>query len=213
MKRIEELYKLAEKKIKENIETKLYYDKTNRERNKKTLKKVILTDTLLREDEFAFYLQSINTIAVQEACIRNVNKEKLLLILIHEIIHMHSYDSTKQTMGNEFQALPKSYNEACTQYLALKALYGENIDYGKNFIYPESVKLLVELMNYIPEEIIFKGFFKANVKESTDAMTSEQRKVFIDYILHRFSNTQEEHARQNSNQILEEKMENIDSNK
>ena len=79
------------------------------------------------------------------------------------------------------------YNEACTQWLTLKLFY-DNDDFEQglvsNFIYPESVRELnILISNGINEDVIFSGFFEANINVSTMLMNNEQKSKWVDFVL------------------------------
>lgn len=170
-----------------------YFDNTNLMCNSKTLKKLIVEDgeNFFSDNQIAIYLSRINTLAIDSKLINeNITVEMLALIILHECLHMASFDSNKEIIGYENEALPITFNEACTQFLALKLMheYGIKID---NFMYVDSVDLLNKMLLDIDEEILFSGFFKADLKLMLKNLTSEKKSKFIDYIL-QFSQLSEE---------------------
>lgn len=176
-----------------NLSHLSYFDNTNLMRNYQTFKKVMIEDgeNFFSGNQIALYISKTNTLAIDSRLINeNITIEMLVLILLHECLHMASFDSNKTIIGYENEAFPVTFNESCTQFLALKLMYeyGIKID---NFMYVDSVNLLNKMILDIDEEILFSGFFKADLKLMLGKLSNEKKSKFIDYIL-QFSESIEE---------------------
>lgn len=160
--------------------------------NYKTFKRIIIDDgdNFFSDNQIAIYIPRLNTLAIDSNLLNDsITVDMLVLIILHEYLHMASFDNKTKVIGYENEALPVTFNEACTQFLALKLVkdYGIKIE---NFMYVDSVDLLCKLILDIGEEVLFSDFFKADVK-SMMVKLSSKRKLFIDYML-KFSNLLEE---------------------
>lgn len=193
----EDKLRLATRIVNSIIENHLfnlsYFNKENLMCNSKTFKKVIVEDgkNFFSDNQIAIYISKTNTLAIDSRLINeNITIEMLVLIILHECLHMVSFDSNTAIIGYENEALPITFNESCTQFLALKLMheYGIKIE---NFMYVDSVSLLNKMIKDIDEETLFSGFFKADLKLMLGKLSSEKKSTFIDYIL-QFSQLSEE---------------------
>lgn len=181
-----------------------YYNDSNYSKNSKTLKRIVLSgdNNLMDYGQFAMYWPSNNTLTVDEHILNNdeVPDEFLTMMMIHELLHMASTDIDKKVSGFQHEAMPASYTEALVQWLTLRLYFGrEHIDeiVEKNEIYPESVKLLNNMIHEIGEESAYRGFFEADVKSHTKGLNDKQKSRWMDYFA-KFHLSEEEKSIQKS---------------
>ena len=86
--------------------------------------------TIFSELEFAWYIPSMNKIALKESIIKMgyINEEYLTILFLHELVHLSSTSRETGIIGYENSIMTITFNESCTQYMALKLYYGENLD-------------------------------------------------------------------------------------
>lgn len=190
--RIEKLQRaleIAMYKITKNAHNLSYFNSINYQKNIVSLKKGVISDKkVLSTNQLALYDAFSNSIIVDFFELTNdINVEQLALLLLHELVHMMSTNRELNKMGYNDASLPLTYNEACTQWITLKLFYdNNNFEQGlaNNFIYPESVKALDKAINNgLNEEILFSGFFEANIHTSISLMNSEQKSKWLDLFL------------------------------
>ena len=150
--------KNANKIVNEKLPQLPYFNDVNFRKNAPNLKRYITRD-VLEGNQWLVYLSSSNSMIVDESKLphQDVPIEALQLLIVHEYIHMASTDVEKQVIGFESKDLPITYNEALSQWLALKICYGDKMEelLQVNFVYPESVKKVHELIKDVGEEVIF----------------------------------------------------------
>lgn len=205
--KIEERIKAIEAKARKILEEKLpslpYFNDANYTSNSKTLRKVVLTgsNSLMDYGQFAMYWPSKNVLTVDERSINDeVSDDFLVMFMIHELIHMASTDLKRMASGFQGSGLPASYNEALTQWLTLKIFLGDehiNESVERNTIYPESVNRAHEMVSELGEEVVFNGFFKADIKANVKALDENQKSKWLDNIV-KFHSSNEEKTIQES---------------
>ena len=200
--------KNANKIVNENLPKLSYFNDVNFRKNAPNLKRYITKD-VLDGNQWLIYLSSSNSMIVDESRLphQDVPIEALQLLIVHEYIHMASTDVEKGTIGFESKDLPITYNEALTQWLALKLCYGDKIEelLPVNFVYPESVKRVHELIKDVGEEVIFNHFFEANTKKNVSEIPKDKKDKWINTILE-LSTSYEEKLSKSSMDILHEKI-------
>ena len=183
----------------DKLRTLSYFDSTFLDNNLKTLRKATVSNedgiSFFTASQAAVYLSSINSLLLKDELLdmREINEDALTLIILHELIHMASTNLETQVIGYSNSALPVTFNEACTQYLAIKVMFEENMDQGlsTNFIYPESTLKIKALIDEIGEEALYRGFFKAEVINMTNNMDKEAKSKWIDTIFEMFYTNEE----------------------
>lgn len=178
--------KNANKIVNEKLPQLPYFNDVNFRKNAPNLKRYITRD-VLEGNQWLVYLSSSNSMIVDESKLphQDVPIEALQLLIVHEYIHMASTDVEKQVIGFESKDLPITYNEALSQWLALKICYGDKMEelLQVNFVYPESVKKVHELIKDVGEEVIFNHFFEADIEKNLKEMPKDKKKKWIDTML------------------------------
>ena len=167
-----------------------YFDKTNYENNIQDLKFELTDDEdndLFKEWQLALYEPSTNTICINANMLDMgiINEEQLCLMLMHELVRMSSTNRKEGAIGFAHEAVPFTYNEGCTQYIALKLYYDELSEevLNNNSIYPISTRIIKSSVDALGEELIFDGFFEANFKKEVDGFTPKVLDKWIDYVM------------------------------
>ena len=193
IERLDRIQKKVDKILENDLYTLPYFNDINYQKNKKTLKKYIFEEPIADNHSIGIYDSYANIIGIDSNLIFDeTTDEELIVTLLHEHIHMASTDLERHVVGFNNEALPFTYNEAATQYLALK-LYYNNMDiaFKNNKMYNESVIKFYNVLNEIGECTIYNGFFEADSKKNATEMTPNQKQKWLDYILSSF-NTNEE---------------------
>lgn len=200
--------KNANKIVNENLPKLPYFNDINFKKNAANLKRYITKD-VLGGNQWLIYLSSSNSMVIDESKLphQDVPIEALQLLIVHEYIHMASADVEKGVIGFESKYLPITYNEALTQWLALKICYGDKIDklLQVNFIYPESVKKVHELIKDVGEGVIFNHFFEADIKKNVSEIPKDKKDKWKNTILE-LSLSYEEKMSKSSMDILHDKI-------
>ena len=183
-----------------------YFDKTNYEKNIKDLKTVFVDDNI-DNNNFISYSPDFNSILVNKPILSMgiIDEDFMCVQLIHELIHMASTNRKKNLTGFSHEAVPITYNEGCTQYLALKLFYGDKLEDAikNNPFYHDSVLTIKESIDTLGEEVIFNGFFNADLRKSVDSFSPKVLDKWIDYVMI-LDNSLEEKISKENNVSLEE---------
>ena len=214
-----------------------FFDKSNYETNIKDIRFILATDDEIEEskeengfldkNQIALYVAKINAVIIKKSLLEQgvlLDENTVCMVLLHELIHMASTDRKKGFIGLFHEALPITYNEALTQYLALKLFYtdvpskdsdnyissifsglrilDEAID--KNQFYPESVKTIRDLIKVFGEDKIFTGFFEADARKSIDSFKPQQLDFLTDYLMVLSNSLEERMAKEELESIEKE---------
>lgn len=205
----------ANKIVNQKLPQLPYFNDVNFRKNAPNLKRYITND-VLPSNQFVVYLSPSNSIVVDESKLphEEVPIEALQLLIVHEYIHMASTNVKDQIIGFESKDLPITYNEALTQWLALKLCYGDKLEEAiqTNFVYPESVKKVNELIKAVGEEIIFNHFFESDIKSNINEMPIDKKSLWIDKILE-LSTSREEKLSASGLQELQDKVDAVRTQK
>ncbi len=177
-KRVKEITKNVENIVNEEIFTLKYFDNKNYEKNKQTLKKVLLDKPLIFEGKAVIsglYWAERNTLYIHD---KTFSAE----LLLHEIIHMLSADCEKQIIGYAKNDDLFKFNEAATQWLVLKALHGNDIAKAPSLLYGEEVQSFDQLVELIGEEKMFSGFFEANFDKLKETLNENEKQILDNVI-------------------------------
>ncbi len=93
---------------------------------------------------------------------------------------MFSTDRDNNIIGYACGENLRMFNEAATQWLALKVFNGSNIKDNDNYI--ESVILFDQLVNKYGEEKMYFGFFKADFNLFINKFDEGEKKEILSYI-------------------------------
>lgn len=200
IKKLQSAFEIACYKIMNNVNKLSYFNPTNYQKNISSLKKIIISDEkAFSTNQIALYDSFSNSIIVDFFELTStITVEQLALLILHELVHMMSTNRELNKIGYSDDSLPLTYNEACTQWITLKLFYdNNNFEQGltSNFIYPESVKELDRAINNgLNEEILFSGFFEADIHLSIALMSSEQKSKWLDLIMKMSINLEEKES-------------------
>lgn len=185
-----------------------YFDRKNYEENIKDFQFVLVNEDeekLFEENQIAMYHSGLNKILVKESMLNEglLDENELSIILFHELIHMASSNRKRGMIGFNHSALPITYNEGCTQYLAIKMFYEDNIDEGllNNRLYPQSTLAIKNIVDLLGEEKIYRGFFSADARKEVDAFSPKELDVWIDTIISMDRSYEEEKSKENLNSL------------
>lgn len=198
IKKLQSAFEIACYKIVNNVNKLSYFNPTNYQKNISSLKKIIISDEkAFSTNQIALYDSFSNSIIVDFFELTStITVEQLALLILHELVHMMSTNRELNKIGYSDDSLPLTYNEACTQWITLKLFYdNNNFKQGltSNFIYPESVKELDRAINNeLNEEILFSGFFEADIHLSIALMNSEQKSKWLELITKMVTSSEEE---------------------
>ena len=166
-----------------------YFDKTNYEKNIKDLGFSIINDDnnyLFTETIAVFYSPQENKIFIDESLMNEglLSEEVMGVVMLHELLHMASTNRKNYKSGFNHKALPITYNEGCTQYLAIK-LYYDDLEKGieTNSFYPESTKAIKHIVDLLGENKIFNGYFTADPRKAADGLSPKELDTWVDTIM------------------------------
>ena len=163
-----------------------YFNKENLEKNIGGFK-FSLSDSELSNNQFARYIPSLNSICINEELLKSelIDEDLTSILLLHELIHMASFNKEKNMVGFGHEAVPVTYNQGCTEYLTLKLFYKDKIEEGINndMFYPQSVRIIKNVVDALGEDKIFDGFFEADLKKNVDGFSPKVLDKWIDYVM------------------------------
>ena len=184
--RLDNAFTKAVEIINERLWSKKYFTSVHYLNNMGTFQKLLVSKNDLDINSLATYLVSANILLVQEEYIDLLPDDVLVILTIHELLHFFSANRAKNITGYKTDEFwPSSYNEGCTQWLALRLFYGDEYKEGlkSNFVYPKSVDSIDKLVDIFGEDVIFQGYFYNDLKMSSDLMDKSKKHIWVDIFI------------------------------